>query len=210
MVIKLRKKIEYYHGYEITKAVLKKVNLIGLKRYHEGRYSVLYEDTLSLEELCTLNDALPEEEYIILGEDWYIIYTKTKDYLEINEWVSVESVPNKLEQTMEMFNALKNILLSNEDKDIIATMKHNTSYKFYTSFIKRGYLEEEHDELSTDAEMPKDLETLVDMLDSGDNSLSQFLKDESRDRDLEGRLEDYIYHDVVFGITDKFKRRYRK
>lgn len=124
--------------------------------------------------------------------------------------MSVETVPNKLEQTMEMFSALKTILLASEEKDIIATMKHNTSYKFYTSFIKRGFLEEYHDEVSTETEMPRDIEQLVDQLDEGDNSLSKFLQDENRDQSIEEKLEDYIYHDVVFGITDKFKSRYRK
>lgn len=80
----MRKKVEYYHGYEITKKVLKKANLIGLKRYREGRYSIMFDETISLEDLCNWNDASPEEEYLVLGEDWYIIYTKNSDYIEIN------------------------------------------------------------------------------------------------------------------------------
>lgn len=111
---------------------------------------------------------------------------------------------------MEMFNAIKSILLlSNKETNIISTMKHNTSYKFYSIFLKKGYLQEYRDEIEIDS-LPTDLEKLKQKLIEKYSSLEEFLKDENREKEIEEQLEDYIYHDVAFRITDKFKTRYRR
>ena len=44
-------------------------------------------------------------------------------------------------------------------------MKHNTSYKFYVSFLKRGLLQEYYDDVDTIPEMPSDLEKLKKLYD---------------------------------------------
>lgn len=204
------RKIEHYSGYEITKDVIDKINLIALKRYREGRYSPLYEGYNTLEELCYCIYSKPEYTNVILGEDWYIIYTKTKNLIEINEWVDVEDVPDKLEQTMEMFSALKKILLLSEDKKILATMKHNTSYKFYSSLIQRGLLKEYNNDVSVDAELSQDIEITRNKIEEQYGFVEDFLKDPNRSKEQEETLEDYIYHDIIFGITDEFKNRYKK
>ena len=210
LVIKLRRKIEHYTGYEINKEVMERINLIALKRYREGRYSLLYDGVNTLEELCYWNDSIPEQTNVILGEDWFIVYTNTEKYIEVNEWLAVDTVPNKLEQTMEMFNVLKNILLSSEDKRLIASMKHNTSYKFYASLLKRGFLQEYEDYIGIEPEMPSDVKKVRVELENKYGFIEDFLKDENRDKEQEEVMEDYIYHDVLFEITDKFKNRYKR
>lgn len=206
----MKKSIEHYNGYEITKEVIAKINLIALKRYQEDRYSICYEEYDTLEEICDLSNSSPKQINIILGEDWYIIYSKREYFVEIIEWISKDTVTNKLEQTMEMFYALKNILLSVEGKNLTATMKHNTSYKFYTSFLKRGFLEEFYDDIDTETDMPSDIKKVKDDLENKYGSIEYFLEDENRDKEQEEILEDYIYHEVIFGITDKFVKRYKK
>ena len=204
------RKTEYYTGYEITKEVINKVNLIALKRYHESYYSFLRLKYKNLDELCYCNCSKPEETNVVLGEDWYIIYTKSKNLIEINEWVDIEAVPNKLKQTMEMLNALKKILLSSEDKKILATMKHNTSYKFYQSLITRGLLQEYEDIVGTETDMPHKIKKLHIRLEREYGFVEDFLNDPNRNKEQEEILEDYIYHDILFGITDEFKKRYKK
>ena len=75
----MRKKIEYYNGKEITRSVLKIINLIDLTRIKEGINAFSMESVKTLRSLCKEHESDPEEEYIILGEDWYIIYTKKFD-----------------------------------------------------------------------------------------------------------------------------------
>ena len=209
-MIKLRK-VEYYTGYEITKEVIKKINIIALRRYCDSCYSLSYKKYHNLKGLCESNDcSKPEYINVVLGEDWYIIYSKTKNYIEINEWVDVENVPNKLEQTMEMYSALKKILLLSEDKTLLATMKHNTSYKFYSSLIQRGLLQEFSDDVFVEEELPKDVEITKNQIEEQYGFVEDFLKDPNRNQEQEEALEDYIYHDVIFDITDGFKTRYKK
>ena len=208
-MIELRK-VEHYTGYAITKDVIDKINIIALKRYREGRYSLFYEGCDTLKGLCYWNASIPKQTNVILGEDWFIVYTKTKNHIEVNEWVDVDTVPNKLEQTMEMLNALKTILLSSEDKRLAALMKHNTSYKFYAILLKKGLLQEYEDSIRIETEMPSDIERVREEVEDKYGLVEDFLKDENRSKEQEEALEDYIYHDIVFGITDKFKNRYKK
>lgn len=61
----MRKKVEYYSGYEITN-VVEKINLIALRKYRDSGYSLLYDEVDTLEELSYWNNAKPEEINIIL------------------------------------------------------------------------------------------------------------------------------------------------
>ena len=138
------------------------------------------------------------------------LYSQSKHYVEIKEWVDAGSVSNKLAQTMEMFNALKKILLSSEDKTLAATMKHNTSYQFYSSLIQRGLLQEFEDNIFVEEELPQDLEMTRNNIEEQYGFIEDFLKDPNRSKEQEESLEDYIYHDVLFEITERFKNRYKK
>lgn len=206
----MRQKLKYYQGYEITQEVITKINTISFQRYSEGSYGMLYEDYEDFEDLCLCNEFIPEHTYITLGEDWFIIYTKEKSYININEWVSLSNVSNKFTQTIEMFNELKKILLSSEDKNITSLMKHNTSYKFYLDFLNRGFLQEYQDGVIAESFMPSDVEKVVNSLIERYDYLGYFFKDEKRNKHKEEIIEDYIYHNITFGITDKFKTRYKK
>ena len=206
----MRKKVEYYSGRKITKDVLRRINLIDLKRIQEGINKFSMEEINSLKELCDSHETRPKNEHIILGEDWYIIYTDLSDMeIEIKDWVAINSVDNKFTQTMEMFNALKQILLKHKDHDIYSTLRHSTSYPFYKKFLDQGYFEESYDILDFDDENPK-LEEIKEKILSEYDSLYDYLEDENRNKYEDASVDDFIYHDVVFNVTDVFTNKYKK
>lgn len=87
--------------------MLKRINLIDLKRIQEGITQFSIERIKTLKLLCKVHETTPKKEHIILGEDWYIIYTElSEDEIEIKDWVAINNVENKFMQTIEMFNTL--------------------------------------------------------------------------------------------------------
>ena len=205
----MRKKVEYYNGRKITKEVLKKVNLIELKSIEEGitQFGMGYVKTLS--ELSNSHKTKPKNEHLILGEDWYISYTtKKNNEIEINDWISITKVENKFEQTIEMFNAIKQILITYKDSNIITTLRHSTSYPFYKKFLDTGYLEELIDEVDFDDYLPQ-LEEINEKILEQYNGIEEYLLDPNRNRYEKYHIEDFIYHEVIFIVSEKFKNRYK-
>ena len=198
----------YYNGFEITDEIIKKVNLIELKRIKEKITNISCEKIDNLKDLCLLHGTMPQEEYIVLGMDWYVIYTRyndNPDEIEINEWVAINNVENKLMQTIEMFNTIKNILL--DSKKVYATMRHSTSYKFYKLLLNRGYIEELSNVKELDDELPNHIELKKNELQNQYSSLEEYL---SIDNDIKQDIDDYIFHLIIFRMTDKFTKRYKK
>jgi len=168
------------------------------------------EPVKSLKKLCKEHEVKPKDEHIVIGEDWYIIYANISEFeIEIKDWVAIGNVENKFAQTMEMFTALKQILLNHENHDIYSTLRYSTSYKFYEKFRDEGYLEEGISIVDFDTYLPK-LEEIKEKILSEYDTLYDYLADENRERYEEYALEDYIYYDVCFNITDAFKKRYKK
>lgn len=207
----MRRKVEYYSGHEITEEVLKKIHLIELKRLEEGITQFPLESINTLDELCQYYETTPSQENIILGEDWYINYNKIADYeMEINEWVAISAVSNKLGQTIEMYEALKKILLESEFRDIYIVSRHSTSYRLYQSLLRRGYIEEFDNTTDILENLPTELEQIKQKIIAEYGSLENYLKDENREKYEEFHLEDYIYHLIIFSITDKFVNKYKR
>lgn len=208
----MRKQVEYYNGFEITEEIIERVNLIEEKRIQEGLTNITTENIIfSLKDLCRIHGTFPKDENIILGEDWYILYTKyTEDEIGITEWLAIHNVPNKLIQTMEMFSAMKKILLENRNAKFFATMRHSTSYKFYQSLLTRGYLEEISSRPDIDEELPEDLEMIKNNIQEKYSSIEEYLLNSDKEQ-LEGiPLEDFIQHYITFKTTDKFTKKYKK
>lgn len=206
----MRKNVEYYNGYDITKYVLKRVNLIDSKRTKEEITQFAMEKINTLDELCEISELTPENIHIILGEDWYIIYVNLSDEeIGIEDWVAINKVKNKFAQTIEMFNALKKILLEYEQSKIYSMLRHSTSYPFYKKLLDNGYLEERYNNIELDDYLPKIEEIKQGILTKYD-SIEEYLQDESREKYEGSHLGDYIYHNVSFSITDKFRRKYKK
>ena len=206
----MRKAIEYYKGYEINEEVIKRINSIEQIRINEGLTSITPEPISTLEDLCSIHDTYPEEENVILGEDWYIIYTKINYEIEINEWLAIGNVQNKLTQIIEMLNALKIVLLKSGNTKVYATMRHSTSYKFYRSLLSRGYLEEISDIANIEDNLPEDLEQIKNNLKRKYKSLEEYLSNSNKENLENTDFDDFIYHFIIFKTTDKFKKRYKR
>lgn len=208
----MRQPVKHYRGFEITDEVIRKINLIELKRIEEKLTNIVSEPIKSLQDLCRIHGTLPKEENVILGVDWYIIYTKydeDSEEIEINEWVAIGNVQNKLIQTMEMFNALKDILLESKGSKVYATMRHSTSYKFYQSLISREYLEEISNRLELEEELPEEIIKIKEELKTKYHTLEEYLVNELKHLDKQS-FNDFIYHYIIFKTTDKFTKRYKK
>jgi len=89
-------------------------------------------------------------------------------------------------------------------------MRHSTSYKFYYDMLTRGYLNECYHNITIEPFLPSDIEKTAYTICQTYNHISNFLKDENRDKEQEELIEDYIYHEISFAITDKFVKRYQK
>lgn len=209
----MRESIKYYTGYEITDEVIRKINIIELKRIKEGITYIKPVPIETLKDLCRIHGTFPDEENIILGEDWYIIYSKydnDSSEIEINEWLAIKNVKNKLVQTMEMFNAMKKILLQNPNAKIYATMRHSTSYKFYKTLLTRNYFEEIFDRPDIDDELSEEQQMIKEELKNKYQSLEEYLQYSEKENKTNQSFDDFIHHYIIFKITDKFVKRYKK
>lgn len=209
----MREKVKYCTGYEITDDIIRKINLIELKRIKEGITYIKSEHIETLRDLCRIHGTFPKEENVILGQDWYIIYSRLYEdskEIEINEWVAINKVENKLMQTIEMLSAMKKILLENKDITVFATMRHSTSYKFYKSLLKRGYFKELSNRANIDEELPKYLEPIKEELKKKYETLEDFLRNIEQENIQDSHFGDIIHHLIIFKPTDKFIKRHKK
>lgn len=206
----MRKKVEYYTGNKITPKVLHRINLIDLKRIKEGITKFTIGRVKTLKSLCKQHETNPDCEHIILGEDWYIVYTNiSDDEIDIKDWVAIHNVENKFVQTIEMFNALKQLLIKHSNCNIYSTLRHSTSYQFYKKLLDEGYIDVGFDIIDFD-DCTEELKQIKSKILSEYDSLYAYLEDENRERYESDSIEDYIYHDVSFNITNEFINKYKK
>lgn len=203
----MRKKVRYYVGEDISQNIIREINLISRRRYEEGLNILNHRGMDTLQEMCYRHNTQPHQENVILGEDWYIIYSIKESKIEILEWLSVKNVPNKIEQTVEMLNEIKKILLKNENTKIFAYMRHSTSYRFYQKFLSLGYFKELQDSLIFEKYLIPKGRKISKKIERKYGSLEEYLKGDYKEFIS---LENYIYHGVEFEITDKFTKRYCK
>lgn len=207
----MREPVKYYNGFEITEDVIRKINLIELKRVQE-EITIFYSEPIeTIHDLCLLHGTFPKEENVFLGQDWYIIYSQyDNNDIEINEWVAVGNVENKLNQTIEMMNAMKKIFLSSKDAKIFATMRHSTSYQFYQSLLSKGYLKEISNRSDIEEFLPEDLLNIKEKLKSKYQNLDDYLQNSKQENLDKTHFNDYIHHLIIFTPTDKFVKKYQK
>lgn len=201
----MRQEVKYYKGKEIPNDIYDRINCIGNSRDSQNSEC---EDLTSKEEICSLYRIKPSQINIFLGEDWYIIYSKTKRCLEILEWYGVERVDNKFMQTIEMMKALKEILLSARNRKIIADMKLSTSYKFYQLFLNKGYFKESYSFKGFAEDKRENIEDLFLKIKPKYETIEDYLNDESRE--IYPEYEEYFYCEACFTTTETFKKRYKK
>lgn len=204
----MKNTIHHYTGYEITPEIVAQKNLIGMRRYSAGYYSFLFDDINTLEDMITYLACNPEDMNIILGDDWYIAYTMNDSEIEITEWIDIPRENDVMSQTSEMLRAMISILLLGEGKDIYATMRHHTSYKFYQKLKQLGFVEELYRWSQLEDERPLELDRTIHILNEKYDDLNEYFSDENREHFPE--YAEYVFHDIMFVITDKFIKKYKK
>lgn len=198
----MRQPIEIYHGKNTPTEVFSKMNYIAKQRNH-----YIYENITNIKMLCDEYNLKTNQTYIVIGQDWYIIYYIDRNYVEILEWYSIESVEDKFAQTIEMLKTIREILLLGKSSKVISCMKLTTSYKFYRLFLERGYLKEYYSYKGlAELDEPNDMDKFLDKIYSKYETIEEYLNDSKREIYLE--LEPYFFCEASFQVTNKFKKRY--
>ena len=200
--------INRYNGIDITPDLISQKNLIAMRRYSEGYYSFLFDGIDTVDDICYWCDCNKEDLNLILGKDWYIMYVIRPDEIEITEWINIPREKQIIEQTNEMLKSMISILLLSEGKEVFASMRHHTSYKFYEKLKRLGYVEELFIHSKMEMEIPLELDKIVHVLAEKYEDLDEYFADEQREHFPE--YGEYVYHDIRFCITDKFIKRYKK
>lgn len=201
----MRKEPVNYSGIQIDNNVINRFKLIAKSRYDKNIYDEYFGAIRTLNDLCNTHDTTSNEENIILGEDWVVMYAIKDFKIEILEWIALDN-DNKFIQTKEMLNVFKNILLLSKGKYISAFMRHDTSYKFYLSFLKKYYFQEYSNSSIIDFCSPYEMTVIIDKLRKKYNTIEEYLNDDFSKKYPE--YEKYILHNIDFGITKKFIKKY--
>ena len=197
-----------YQGTEVTEDIINKIKSICAQRYSPLVYREYFENLTTMQDLCEMHDTNPEEEIILLGEDWFITYAQKYVELEVLEWVALDNVENKMAQIQEMLKALKYILYLSRTTCLAAYLRHDTSYKFYQLGIKKGIIKPAIDEPFVDYYHPEEMDLIVDEVGAKYKDLETFLA--SPEKDAYPEYEQYILHRVVFTPTPKYIKQYKK
>lgn len=204
----MERKVEYFNGKEITGDVILRMKDIVSK----SKKGFLIEDFVfeTFEDLCDIHSTDPEQEFVILGNDWVISHYDFDDEVTISLWAGCEKVEDKFRQAMEMKKALKEVLLENARCRIFASMRRDTSYKFYESLLTRGYFEEEWNYVVVQDDLNnRSLHFSIEYIKYIYGSVEEFIKDFGIQNFPSG-FDEYVYHRVSFGVTEKFVKQYKK
>lgn len=204
----MQRKVKKYQGKEVTEEILNRLFYICNKRNFRIEGMIPYSDIYNINGICMWLECQPDNFHIILGEDWFITYLQDDIDLEIIDWVALDNVENKITQTLEMKKYIIELLLESRKKQIYATMRHTTSYKFYELFKKHGYIKEEYNTISYEETIPTDGQKIIFQILKKYHKLSSYFQDPNRVEYPE--YEEYFNHDVTFYVTDEFIKKYTK
>lgn len=202
----MRKEVKHYQGMDITREIINKMFFICAKRNFKVDGTIPYEDINSIDDLTFYFGCEVDEMNVIIGEDWFITYSDTGGTIGIIEWVSIEEVPDKLRQSLEMKKYITELLLTTQDKSIESVMRHTTSYRFYEALKKHGYIDELYNMPGMDEYIPFDIQLELDRQIEKNVNIKGYLANEDRNKEY----DEYFYHDIDFYLTDKFFDMYKK
>lgn len=207
MVSKSMRTIKILKGKEINEEAIAKIREITKLRYAEPVYNSSYWGIEDLNTLAELHGVEPNNEILVLGEDWFLCYSYTENIVEFLEWVALNDIDNKFAQTLEMMRVLKNILIQNKEKKFTTSMRHNGSYPFYINMFKRGLFQELSHSYDIDICHGFAQERLK-YLEDEYTCLSNFFNSEEAANHPEYLT--FILHNIDFIVTDIFIERYAK
>lgn len=136
------RKINFYKGEEITEDKIQNLFKIIWKSKLSLPDKISNINIKNIGQIAYFDEIDVNDEYLVLGEDWYLRYTFSNNIFEFLELIAVEEPTNKLIRTLEIMNVLKKLLNQHKDKTFKADMLHSTSFPFYSALKDKGYFEE--------------------------------------------------------------------
>lgn len=201
----MERKVKVYVGTEIDQDKISKIKTIASSRYVEEIYNCYFGDIDNIEQLAYYHGVDINDEILVLGKDWFIMYAVSKDKVVFLEWVASNCKEEKMFQTTEMLSAFKGVLLKNKKRMFESCLRHDSSYPFYSRMVQNGYFEEEYNYLAIDnCISPKEVKEIGEYYDC-----LKFVV-ESKESQKHPEYLKYIFHDVSFSLTDKFTSKYGK
>ena len=192
--------IETFKGREIDKLKVAKIKKIAANRYTKQIYDSSYWSVENLDNLAFIYDINVDDIIVTLGEDWLLCYTISNDMVTFLEWIAVYNKNYKIIQSIEMMNTLKKVLVRYKEKCFKTSMRHDSSYQFYSSMLQRNYFEENSHTFDIDncaGFAPERLKYLVDDYPSFEAFLN------STEAMEHPEYLKYILHDLEFSVTNK-------
>ena len=201
-MIIMKRKVNVYKSKEISKIHIDRIKEIAKNRYPSKIYEDYFANISNVEQLAYLHDVEVNDEVLILGDDWFLCYEKQEFTFKILEWISLDIKEEKMLQIAEMKKALKELLIDNSNKLIIADMRHDSSYAIYKKMLDVGYFEQEKSTYAIDGSAPlkihqimyecKEIEAFINHIEIKNNP--EYLK--------------YLLHHISFFVTKKFFAKY--
>lgn len=203
MIGKMRT-VEIYIGKEIDKEKITRIKQIAASRYASPIYKSYFSN---INDLDDLHDIDINDEILILGKDWFLCCTVSRNTVAILEWIAIDDKKTKIIQSIEMMKVFKELMLQYKDKLFTAHMRHNTSYQFYLRMLEKGYFNECLHIIEIDACYGFEIERLK-YLEYDYNRSEDFLNIPEFKEHPEYLT--YVLHCLAFCVTDEFVNKYEK
>ena len=201
--------IETYRGKKIGKKQLKKIKKIAVLSLKGSKLQKKYKRIYKLEDIQERMFFNDFDEYLVLGNDWFLTYNIEDNLVRISNWMAVDDKNTKLTQSIEMLNTIKELLINNKDKKFVANFRHNTSYPLYKKMLDKDYFKENFhhiDKVSCPASVELRLKFLEMYSPCNYEIFLKYLKSEAAIKNPDD-LE-YIIHCIVFKVTNEFIEKY--
>ena len=203
------RKIETYYGNEIGRQQLRKIKKIAVLSLNGSKLQKRYQKMHKLEDIQTGMLYKSFNEYLVLGNEWFITYNIEDNVVRISSWMAIDDKNTKLTQSIEMLNVIKDLLINNKDKKFVANFRHNTSYPIYKKMLDKNYFKENFHYIDMfECPPPVELRLKFIKMYSPCNYeiFLKYLKSEAAlkcPEDLE-----YIVHSIIFKVTKEFIEKY--
>lgn len=194
--------IKHYQGNEITDEVISKIRCLAKNRYSAQVYTNNFSyDTPS--SYADKHGTNLEDESVILGPDWAICYHMVRRVLIISDWISEDNKSRVINQSLEMYISLRNVLVSTEAKRINAYLRHDTSYPFYKLLLEKDYIDT-YEDIPTIDMCSDEQSILINNIIEENPTFEETLE---RGK-IPKEYEQFIFHEVTFEPTEKFQKKY--